>query len=406
MADRGVILSHDPTADTECHRPDDRFIPVRSCELAAALDEDAGRFGVAPGILLAVAGAVEDVIDQEVSAFERVLGDRYAAFNPDRDTVPQADVGQARTPEGYRGLSTRLDYLLTKANLVRLTDEQIQSAIETANSFGLCVRLHAGRLAHLGVWVRGQTSTRRVARTWRHPLRGQARELTVYRRLVIVTRLQKDPYVNLKLFKEIPISDIEALLPHADVRMTWLDRLRLFGGGAGMLGSTGLKVFKLLGAIVYWSRLLWVVLVGAAVLTYRAITGYRQARTMRDSLRTKHLYYQNLDNNAGVIHTLISMIAQEEVKEAILAYCFCLGAGGSISSPADLRGRVESYLAERFAVKTSFDVDDALETLTRFGLWADRHRFCVTEPEKVEHKLRDHWQQGRSLGYHQKNAIT
>jgi hypothetical protein len=406
MAGGAPILSRDPTAGIECHRPDDRFIPVRSCEMASALVSDADRFGTTPDALRCVAGAVEDLVDQEVASFERTLADRYAGFNPDRDTVPQADLGEVRTPQGYRDLLTRLDYLLTKANFSRLSESDIQHAVETANSFGLRVQLHAERLVHLSVWVRGHTTTRRFSRSWRHPLRGQPRELTVYRRLAVITQLNDDPFVNLKLFKEIPICDVEALLPHADVRMSWIDRLKLFGGGAGMIGSTGLKVVKLLGTIVYWSRLLWVVLAGAAVLTYRAITGYRYARTMRDSMRTRHLYYQNLDNNAGVIHALISMIAQEEFKEAILAWCFCHGARGSFSSAEDLRDRVESYLDERFRIPVHFDVEDALETLSRWELWADRERLAVLDPETVEARLRDHWRRGHSVCCHEQRAAA
>ena len=96
MAKPDDSLSHDPAADAECSLPDDFFVPVRAGELGAALADDANRFAADPDALRRVADAIEDVIDQEASAFERGLADRYAAFNPDRDTLPQTDAAGAR----------------------------------------------------------------------------------------------------------------------------------------------------------------------------------------------------------------------------------------------------------------------------------------------------------------------
>jgi hypothetical protein len=382
------------------HRPDDRFIPLRAVNLSAALAREAEAFGVSADTLLGVSAVLEDAIDQELAAFEREVAEFYTAFSPDLDTQPLEDIAAARTPEGYRELSARLEYLLTKANFVRLTDAQIRSVVKTANSFGLRVRLRPERLAQLAVWVRGRSHTRRRIRTWRHPWRGQERRLPVYRRLAIVTQHQGDPYVHLKLFKEIPVADVEALLPHADVQMTWFDRLKLVGSSASLVGSTGLKVAKLLGTIIYWSRLLWIVAFGAGLLVWRTFSGYRYACTLRDSIRTKHLYYQNLDNNAGVIHKLVSMIAQEEVKEAVLAYWFCHAGPEAPGSAEELRGRVEAYLAKRFEIQVNFDVEDAIRTLERLGLWADRERLRVVEPAEAHRRLREHWKEGRTIGYH------
>lgn len=404
MAEKRDMLSQDPTAGTEYHRPDDRFIPIRAGALATAMAAEAERFRSDPDVIRRVADTIEEIVEQEVSAFERAMADRYAPFNPDRDTIPQIDLDEVRTPQGYEELSDRVDYLLEKANFTPLTEDQIRQAIRDANTFGFQVRVCPERIDRLKVWVRGCRIDHRRLRKWRHPIRGQQLDVLVYRRLATVARLKDQPYVNLKLFKEIPTTDVEALLPHADVKMTLLDRLKLLGGGAGAIGTTAMKVFKLIGAIVYWSRLLWIVLLGAVMLTYRSVMGYRRARKQRDSQRTQHLYYQNLDNNAGVIHSLISMIGQEEVKEAILSYFSCWGAGDAIDSSDALAERVQSYLEERFGATVRFDVDDAIETLTRFDMWADRDRFRVVAPETAAEKLTAHWQERRSVDYHERCA--
>ncbi|HUU85602.1 MAG TPA: DUF3754 domain-containing protein [Phycisphaerae bacterium] len=395
------VLSRDPTAGTAWHRPDDRFVPIRSCELAAAIADDTARFGPDASALASVYKAVEDVIEQEASALKRDLGDRYAAFNPDRETQPLADVKAARTPEGYADLEARLSYLLEKANFQRLDNVGIEATIRAARVRGLKVRVHPERVAQLGVWTRGGATTESRCRSLRHPVRGEQREVPVHRRLAIVTRLRDDPHIVLKLFKDIPVGEVEALLPHAEVAMSWLDRLKVVGGGAGVVGSTATKVLKLLGGLVYWSRLLWIVLIGAGILAFRTIMGYRSARASRDSQRTRNLYYQNLDNNAGVVYALISMIAQEEVKEGFLAYALCHAAGGEVASPEDLAARVEAYLAERFEATVCFDVADAIETIDRLALWADRAEFKVIPPAEAARQLGEHWRTRRSAEYHQ-----
>ncbi len=405
MPDTDAQLSEDPTTNQAFHRPDDRFIPVRSFELAGALADRAERFGTTGEAVRNIAGWIDEIIDQEVSAFERKLTNHYAAFNPDRDTIPLNDVAEARTDEGYQRLNDWLDYLLGKANFKTLSAEEIREAVQIANTFGLKVRLHEDQLDHLSIWVRGLGKQTRVQRTWRAPLYGISRELDVYRRMAVISRLRGKPHVNLKLFKEIPVTDIEALLPNADVEMSWLDRIKVLGGGAGVVGTTATKLVKLPMAIAYAGQMAWVILAGSAILAYRAIMGYRTARIQRNSQRTRHLYYQNLDNNAGVIHMLVGMIAQEEAKEALLAYTFCLETDHTHRSPQDLDRRIETFLHESFGTSVDFDVTDAVETLDRLNLWADRERFRVQAPADALGILRDHWQQRRSIDYHARCAV-
>ncbi|MFQ5806200.1 MAG: DUF3754 domain-containing protein [Phycisphaerae bacterium] len=400
MAAQQSELASDRSAGVARYPPDDRFVPIRAGELIAALAEDAERFGFDPAGFRPAADALEDVIEQEAAAFARELADLYAAFNPDRDTWPLQAREAVRTPEACAELSRRLVYLLEKANFERLSQAQIEAAVRAANSHGLRVRLHPERVDDLAIWVRGRGSVERDHRTWRHPVRGESRTLSVFRRLVVVARLRDDPHVLIKMFKDIPVEDVEALLPHAEIGMSWRDRVLLVGGGAGTLGSTASKVFGLLKGVAVLTSLLWVVLVGAAMLTYRTFMGYRRARTNRDSQRTRHLYYQNLSNNGAALHTLVSMIAQEELKEAVLAYAFCHTPGERSWTPADLGTRVAGYLSERFSVRVDFDAPDAVESLTRLNLFRSTLALRVVPCHEAEQRLRQHWSARRSADYH------
>ncbi len=401
---RKFSLARDPTANVVCHKPDDRFIPLRASDLAEALIADRDAFGEDVRELRSVAAALCDVIDQEARSFAHALADLYARFNPDRDTLVLDELDEEAQQAEYESLRRRLLYLFDKANFEQMSDVEIERAVKAANSQGLRVQLREEMIDELTIWVRGKALTTRRFRTWRHPLKGVPRDLPVYRRLVVMARLKNDANVVLKLFKDLPIADIESLLPHAEVRMNWLDRIKVFGGGAGAAGSTAAKLFKLAAGLVYWSRITWILLAAFGMIAVRSLLGYRSTRKLRDSLRTQHLYYQNLDNNGGVVHSLIGMIAQEEFKEALLAYAFCRFKADEVFNERDLATQVGAYLQRRFDVTVQFDAADAIETMQRLDLWEDPSTLRTLPPGETVERLSQHWQRRASRLYHEEMA--
>lgn len=413
MLRSGLDLDRDPTAGVTHHRPDDRFVPVRACELVGALADDADRFGLTADQVQQIATALHDVIVQESAAFQQALGDTYAGFNPDRDTQPLEPLDEIRTPPAYAAFCQRLAYLLDKANFRRLSDVQVDQAIATANSHGLRIRLHPERVAELLLWVRGRgtiTRTRRDWRRWRHWKRwqdvayGEELELPVYRRLAVVARLKDDPHVVIKLFKDIPDEDIEGLLPHAEVDMGIMDRLVVFGSGAGALGSTASKLLGVFTGVAALGQLVWVLLVGLISLAVKTFLGYRRARKTRDSQRTQHLYFQNLANNASALQMLAVSIAQEEFKEALLAYVFCHAAQDAPRDEQGLDRAIEHYIHKRFDARVDFDCSDALESLTRLDLKQAAAALRAIAPDEAIRRLRDHWRARRTVDYHEGEA--
>lgn len=379
-------LSNDPTAQTAWHRLDDRFVPLRADDLMTALLQDAERLGLERERLQPLFEALRECVDRHAHALHQELEAHYALFNPDRDTQPLTELDALRTPERYAELDRRIEHVLNKANFEKLSGVEIVRVINAATSHGFKVRLNGDRIESLEVWVRGRGTLERNFRDWRSPWKGRDRTLRIYRRLVVVARLKRDPHVLVKMFKDIPEVDVEALLPHAEVQMNFYDRLMLFGSGAGALIPTLLKLLNLVAMAL--TQFVWALVVGLATLTFRTIMGYRRAHKNRDWQRTRNLYFQNLSNNAGTLHTLVAMISQEELKEALLAYVFCAGAHpGRVESAAHLGALVQTYLERRFSAAVDFDVDDALTKLTRLGLWQDRKRLQVLDPEAALERL-------------------
>ena len=137
MLHRRKPLTAAPTRIDEIQRPDDRFVPIEAHDLCHALCADTERFGSAAAKWVDVFDALGDVISQEATAFERELVQRYQPFNPDRDTLARKDLATQRTPDGYRDLSARLEYLLRKANFEKLDDAQLRSVLRSARAHGV-----------------------------------------------------------------------------------------------------------------------------------------------------------------------------------------------------------------------------------------------------------------------------
>jgi ABC-type multidrug transport system fused ATPase/permease subunit len=193
------------------------------------------------------------------------------------------------------------------------------------------------------------------------------------------------------------------------VRMNWFDRIMVVGGGAGTVGTTAAKMattakwaLSFAAIIAALGQLVWVVIGGLLLLTFRTVLGYRRARINRDSQRTRHLYYQNISNNLGAISTLVAMIAQEEEKEAVLAYAFCHVADPPLRSAQELAERVNQYLKRRFALDVDFDAEDAVQTLDLLGLWSEpphSGRLHVCPPDQALARLAERRCRPRAAGH-------
>ena len=80
-----------------------------------------------------------------------------------------------------------------------------------------------------------------------------------------------------------------------------------------------------------------------------------------------NLYFKNLDNNAGVFHTLIDAAEEEDIKEALLAYTFLLKSESGLSAQM-LDEQIEAWFKTKYKCELDFEISDALEKLTRMRL--------------------------------------
>lgn len=374
---------------------DDRFIPVRIEAIVNAIDADPERFGELAGWAQKICKASERVIVQEVGELHRHLDRLYAAANPDLDAL--AEPNPLALPDDPK-LHAALAYLFDRASFTPLTDVGIEAAIKAGTAYGLRVRINPDRVRSLSLHVRGRGTIILVRRDKRKPWKTYEREIEIYTRLAVIAQLTGEDCLRLKLFRDIPVADVEALLPHAEATMTFMDRAFVVGMGVGSLGT--LAKVAIVGA-ASTSALAIPAAIGFGGMAFKSFFGYKRKKKQRTSHRTEHLYDKNLANNAAVLHTLCRMIAHEEAKAAIIGYAV-LAARHDLDEHqrwpmAELGERASAYLKERFKVSSRFDADTARATLERLGLMEDA---ALADPDTAHATVEAHWKTRDTTGHH------
>jgi hypothetical protein len=185
--------------------------------------------------------------------------------------------------------------------------------------------------------------------------------------------------VYLKIFKDIPKLDIKMLLPSTRVRMTKFDRTRI---GFPLVSGLGLALYNIAMQVVLIGReigefiqssltmgTLWGIALGGIGYGYRSYYGYLQTKQRYRLTLTQSLYFQNLDNNSGVLFRLLDEAEDQECREVILAY-FLLWhhAGQKDCTSAELNALIEQYLDRAADVKVAFEIRDAIAKLEKLNI--------------------------------------
>lgn len=156
---------------------------------------------------------------------------------------------------------------------------------------------------------------------------------TLYRRVIAAVRIKTDDSLTLKAFKDIPVSDLEKLLPVGSIRMGKFDRYLIMTS----VGLTGLGLTaKLLTVLAKTAPVNWP-LGFAGVMSLLGVRGYTVYKRRQNSYLSrlnKTLYYKNIANNRGLITLAVDRAQDESFKEVLLTYTFvqylsrCQGGDG------------------------------------------------------------------------------
>jgi hypothetical protein len=370
----------------------DHYIPLRPADLVRLLGNEPSVTIFEREQFHRLCQLVSASIHHEYHSRLEELKAAYSPFDPDDDATRQAVLNEADVKAGSNKLFGAFDEILARANYRRLSRDEIERAIHSPSHAGLRLHIDLDLFERLEVYVRGRCEVPANERRWRKAVGWLGlffvsspghvpATVSAYRRLAIIFRLRQgspltDPLdaraVMLKLFKDIPQDDIEKLLPGASVRMGLFEQAQIVVPTLSGIALTLIKLLKGAAAVAYaglYGLIAFLGLIGGAIgYGVKSFFSYLRTREKHQLCLTRQLYYQNLDNNAGVLYHLLNEAEEQEFREVILGW-WLLWRGGLAGSAAEQIDRAaESWLKARCGIDADFEVSDALAKLNRLQM--------------------------------------
>jgi hypothetical protein len=328
------------------------------------------------------------------------LRDDYYYFSP--EIAGHAAVDHVKRDSAYDDLIRSLDKVLKDANFEELLHEEVADA-HRKRTVPIAVKAAHDDFREVRFYKRGSHVERFEVAEW-FGLRRHQVETEVFDDIVLVVAMKSQAEIGsrrearilkrrkiipesvlLKYFRNIACGDLYALFPNARVVMSNFDKAFLgvpaIAGGIPIL----LKLYATISVLfivvgIYFGasgsvadadlKTALAALMGIVALVGFAVRQWLkyQHQTLKYHMElTENIYFRNVNNNAGIFDYLIAAAEDQETKEAALAYHFIRKAQAAPTA-TDVAGRVETWLANNFAVNVDFKIANALQTLSRFGL--------------------------------------
>ncbi len=379
-------------------KPAFRFIPFRKSDIVEMCIQDKLLSGEEDQFR-ELHHMISSIFHFEFHKIIEALKDNYAAIDPDSDArqLPafSAKVKPVNSDNNFVDL---LGNLLEKANYERVTEEDLNQALNEASLFKIRLEVDFKDFDEVLLFSRGETTKQETVKSW-FGLKSHTISFTNYERVVVYLRFKNDyqqikgfeeggvPGATLlKLFQNVPKADLEMLFPNTTVRMRLIDKLligvpALISGGIVVTTKLGASIILMGSLLGFWigyssqpvelnKAALMTLLAGIAALggyLWKQFNSFKNRKLKFIQSLTKNLYFKNLDNNAGVFFRLANDAEEEECKEAILAYYFLLISKQPLTK-SELDQQIEHWMSSKWQCSIDFEIEDALEKLLTLKL--------------------------------------
>ncbi len=329
----------------------------------------------------------------------------YSTLDPDDETVVGNDVNPETRERDAEIIFDRLSSVLYAAHYHQLSTAELNEAVRIGFQWGVKLDVDFELFESLIVFARGYRLVQKTRRRWQTMYRQEVIELPEFHRLVIAFRVKsanrrvahlRPSVIYLKMFKNIPESDLEILLPGTTIKLSLLDRGRiLLPSISGMMITLfkigrGVMLVTLVTMTAVWN---WVILVALMVgYILKSVFSYLRTRDKYQLGLTQNLYLKNLDNNLGVIYRVFNEAEEQELCETILVYSILLQERRGLGE-TQLAQASEAILREFTGLSVRFDVHDALGKLARLDLVeVDAQGLWKSAPiDEAPDRLADYW---------------
>lgn len=332
------------------------------------------------------------------------LQEAYEAFSPDSDLFVTRQYTAAERNQMLADVIAGISRLVTQANYILVPRTQVAEAMLSREShYGLDLKVDFEAFDELIVAYRGESVTRAQRRKISRFFRREEFEVPIYRRMIVLFKLKtveqhvedvlrtanvtrsaaeklvrnsrdhipeqiKPDNVYIKIFKNIPKSDVEMVFPNTEVKFRMQDKLWLGVTGGGALGA---GVFGAAGklALAFSNPITAAGAVGGiGLVLFRQIMNVMNQKQRYMQVLAQNLYFHSMADNRGAMSKLADRAAEEDFKEEVLLYSVLAKEQVNRAELAEVDSAIQAYIESIFGLQVDFEISDALERLLADGI--------------------------------------
>jgi hypothetical protein len=327
----------------------------------------------------------------------------YEPFSPDTDLLQTRKFSPEERLAMQKRLTARMAELLEQGNFTRVDPKDFHIILTKDSHYGLDLQVDTDAFEELLIFYRGATTVTERRRDIRKAYMGWKEvKVPVFQRLFILFKLKpfetcvrevmekqkldrkkaesvvrrqrkmlpdtvSSDYVYIKLFKNMPRSDVEMAFPNTKVRFRLFDKIKFgvtagSGVGAGVVTTAG----KL--ALISNPYTLMLTLAGLGGIAVRQASNFIAQRNRYMVVLARNLYFHSMADNRGVMTLLADRAADEDIKEEMLLYTALANERLNSRDLESIDRGIEGYLSQTFGINVDFDVSVALARLKQEGV--------------------------------------
>lgn len=381
----------------------DRFIPFRKQDIIEMCLKEVDQLGSEVSFQQ-FCELLASFIHFEYHHLLESLKNDYAPFDPNADTRQLRELTSQQKIHARNAFADNFSKVLNAANFEKITEQDLQDALTEESLFKVRLEVEFDDFEQVVFFRRGESQkTETISSLW--GLRKQNIHFTNYDRVAVFITLKDKTHFErkkklpigfepgstiIKLFQNVPKADLEMLFPNSEVRMRRIDKViisasAIVGGAVVLVTKLGASIILLAALVAFWlgwrnesvemtQQHFLSFAIGVGVLggfVFKEWSKFKNRKIKFMKALSDNLYFKNLDNNAGVFHTLIDAAEEEDFKEALLAYTFLLKSPEGLSAQA-LDQEIERWFAQTYQCTLDFEISDALGKLERMQLIASK----------------------------------
>ena len=351
------------------------------------------------------------------------LEQSYEPFSPDTDLLMTRKFTQDELAIMQNDVIKTMGEILEQANYEPIDPKVVTTIMTQDTHYGLDLHVDFSLFEECLIYYRGASTRKDYRRRLSNFMMKEEIDLPIFRRLFVLFKIKSaedqareimqaegislkkaqrkvkklrshlpaglhHDNIYMKLFKNIPRSDVEMIFPNTVVKFRMFDKVKLgvtsaSGLGMGVASAAGKLVLLVTNPVLAAGAV-----VGLGAVVFRQAMSFVNTKQRYLVIMAQNLYFHSMADNRGVMVKLTDRAADEDVKEEMLLYSVLCKERARRSDLDSIDKAIESYLKTTFGVDVDFDLDDALQRLEADGIVReepDGYLYTMPPHEAAEH---------------------